>query len=282
MPIDRAGNTFAQARSLEITSGKAVFRDRIDRSDRSDFYTFTLNKSSSAKLHLGRLKGNLDLKLFDSQGSLIAKSQNRKKKAEKIQQSLDPGTYYIQVRRKGGNSNYKLRAVLRETATESAPDPTIPVLDPRSTSSDPDTGIEKESHTAFINEVLALTNVERSNANLSELTLNQNLSNAAQIQSEDLATGDFFAHTSPSGKSLADRLKEGGYNRYATAGENIAAGQGSAEQVVQEWMASPSHRANILDPDFTELGVGYYFLENDTGDINYNHYWAQAFGRPMN
>ena len=280
MPIDRAGNTFSQARSLGISSGKAVFRDRIDQSDRKDVYTFTLSKSSNLKLKLNKLKGNLDLNLFDAQGRLIAKSRNKKKKAEKIKQTLDAGTYYIQVKRKGGNSNYKLKSVLREVTTESTPDPNIPVVEPTADSTK--TEAEKTQQVTFMNEVLALTNVERRNANLPEFTLNQNLSKAAQIQSEDLAIGDFFAHTSPTGTTLADRLAVGGYTDYATAGENIAAGQASAEQVVREWMESPSHRENILDPEFTELGVGYYFLENDTGEINFNNYWTQTFGRPMN
>jgi uncharacterized protein YkwD len=134
---------------------------------------------------------------------------------------------------------------------------------------------------ALINEVLALTNVERTQNGLSPLTLNPLLSHAAQIQSEDLAFNDFFAHTSPTGVGLADRLNTAGYTRYQIAGENIGAGQLTAAQVVQEWMASPSHRANILKSDFTELGVGYYFLANDTGEVNYNRYWTQNFGAPM-
>lgn len=280
MPIDRAGNTFSQSRSLEISSGKAVFRDQIDQNDRKDFYTFTLSKSSNVNLKLNKLKGNLDLNLFDAEGSLIAKSRKKKKKAEKIKQTLGAGTYYIQVKRKGGNSSYKLKSVLREVSTGSTPDPNIPVVEPTANSTEAEA--EKAQRVTFMNEVLALTNVERRNANLPEFTLNQNLSNAAQIQSKDLAQKDFFAHISPTGKTLADRLEESGYTGYATAGENIAAGQISAEQVVREWMESPSHRENILDSEFTELGVGYYFLENDTGEINFNNYWTQTFGRPMN
>lgn len=278
MPIDRAGNTFAQARSLGISAGKKVFRDRIDQSDRKDFYTFTLTKSSNIKLHLNKLKGNLDLNLFDAQGSLLAKSRNKKTKGEKIKQTLDAGTYYIQVKRKGGNSKYKLKTLLREVSTEAKPDPTIPSIDIREAPEE--TAEEKAKRVAFIDEVLALTNAEREKEDLRPLSLNQQLSKAAQIQSEDLALGDFFAHTSPDGVDLADRLEAGGYESYDTAGENIAAGQITAEQVVQEWMNSPGHRDNILEPAFKELGVGYYFLAQDTGEVNYNHYWTQTFGTP--
>ena len=279
MPIDRAGNNFDQARSLGITTGKKVFRDRIDRNDRKDFYTFTLTKSSNVKLQLSKLKGNLDLNLFDAQGSLIAKSRKKKNKAEKIKQTLEAGTYYIQVKRKGGNSKYKLKTVLRNVATGTTPDPTIPTIDVKE--APPETPEEKAQRVAFMEEVLELTNVERRHANLPEFTLDVQLSEAAQIQSEDLALGDFFSHTSPKDVALADRLEAGGYEDYATAGENIAAGQLTAAQVVREWMKSPSHKENILDPEFTELGVGYYFLENDTGEVNYNRYWTQTFGTPM-
>ncbi|MEM9213447.1 MAG: CAP domain-containing protein [Cyanobacteria bacterium P01_F01_bin.150] len=278
MPLDRAGNTFSQARSLGISSGKKVFRDRIDQGDRKDFYTFTLTKSSNVRLRLNKLKGNLDLNLFDAQGNLIAKSRKKKNKAEKIKQKLEVGTYYIQVKRKGGNSAYKLKTVLREASAGGSLDPIIPTVDPKDT--DEESEETKAQRTAFINEVLELTNVERRNKGLSGLTLNQRLNSAAQTQSKGLAEGDVFSHTSGPTGTLAERLQDKGYD-YAAAGENIAAGQSSAKQVVREWMESPSHRKNILDPDFTELGVGYFFLENDTGNINYNHYWTQNFGTPM-
>lgn len=269
MPIDRAGNTFDQARILNTTTRKSVVRDRIDRSDRTDFYTFTLNKSSTVNLKLNRLKGNLDLELFDADGGLIGRSRNKKKKSEQVKETLEAGTYYVKVKRKGGNSNYRLKSTFRDASQSES----IPPVNPQSTTGE---------GASFINEVLELTNAERQKFNLPNLTLNQGLSNAAQIQSEDLAKNDFFAHTSPTGTTLADRLADGGYTRYSTAGENIAAGQITAAQVVEEWMNSPSHRENILEKDFTELGVGYYFLANDTGDVNYNHYWTQTFGRPMN
>ena len=206
---------------------------------------------------------------------MLAKSRKNKNKSEKIKQTLEPGTYYIEVKRKGGNSKYKLKSILREVST----DPAIPTIDIKEAPSE--TAEIKAERQTFIDEVLRLTNLERQKAKLSDLTLNQSLNNAAQIQSEDLALGDFFAHTSPDGTTLADRLETGGYTSYSTAGENIAAGQVTAQQVVDEWMASPSHRDNILESDFTELGVGYYFLEQDTGEINFNRYWTQTFGRPM-
>ncbi|UBF24763.1 CAP domain-containing protein [Kovacikia minuta CCNUW1] len=61
-------------------------------------------------------------------------------------------------------------------------------------------------------------------------------------------------------------------------GENIAAGYSTPEQVVQGWINSPGHRANLLNPSYTELGIGYYYLANDTGSVNYKSYWTQDFG----
>ena len=132
----------------------------------------------------------------------------------------------------------------------------------------------------LINQVLKLTNAERTQAGLQPLKLNSPLINAAQDHSDDMAEDDFFSHTGVDGSSVGDRVQESGY-QYSTVGENIAAGQRTAAEVVEAWMNSPGHRANILNPDFTEIGVGYAFLETDTGSVNYNHYWTQVFGTSL-
>ncbi|MDJ0690009.1 MAG: CAP domain-containing protein [Xenococcaceae cyanobacterium MO_188.B32] len=69
--------------------------------------------------------------------------------------------------------------------------------------------------------------------------------------------------------------------QYSTAAENIAAGYQTPEAVVEAWMGSAGHRANILNPDLTEIGVGYEYLANDTGSVNYNSYWTTTFGTPV-
>ena len=92
---------------------------------------------------------------------------------------------------------------------------------------------------------------------------------------------DFFSHTGADGSTVGDRVQNSGY-QYSNAGENIAAGQTTAVDVVEGWINSPGHRANILNPNYTEIGVGYEYLQNDTGSINYNHYWTQVFGTPLN
>ncbi|WRH65149.1 MAG: CAP domain-containing protein [Planktothrix sp. GU0601_MAG3] len=76
-----------------------------------------------------------------------------------------------------------------------------------------------------------------------------------------------------------DRIKATGYN-YSWAAENIYASPATPEAAVEGWMNSPLHRDNILDPNLTEIGVGYYYLADDTGNVNWNHYWTQNFGTP--
>ncbi len=129
----------------------------------------------------------------------------------------------------------------------------------------------------FITRVLELTNEFRAQNNLPGLTLNAELNATAQNHSADMANKDYFSHTGKNGSKPWDRAKLIGYEARAM-GENIAAGQTTPEQVVQGWINSPGHRANLLNASFTELGVGYYFLANDTGSTNYNTYWTQVFG----
>ncbi len=131
----------------------------------------------------------------------------------------------------------------------------------------------------FITEVVVLTNIERANEGLQPLTLNSQLSATAQGHSEDMAVNDFFSHTGLDGDRLGDRAEQNNYD-YRALGENIAAGQRTPAQVVQAWINSPGHRENILNPNFTEIGIGYEFLANDRGEVNFNHYWTQVFGRP--
>lgn len=93
-----------------------------------------------------------------------------------------------------------------------------------------------------------------------------------------MALQDFFSHTGRDGSNLTDRVSATGLTLTVPLAENVAAGYTTPESVVQGWMDSPEHRDNILNPDFTQLGVGHYFWENDTGDLmDYNHYWTQVF-----
>jgi uncharacterized protein YkwD len=132
----------------------------------------------------------------------------------------------------------------------------------------------------FIYRVLELTNIERSKLSLSPLTFNTQLLNAAATHSQNMAVQDFFSHTGKDGSSLGSRISATGY-QFSAAAENIAAGSSTPEQVVSSWMNSSGHRANILNPNLKEIGIGYYFLADDTGRVNFNHYWTQVFATSL-
>lgn len=117
-------------------------------------------------------------------------------------------------------------------------------------------------------EVLELVNQERAKVGAPALLYDQRATDAAKAHSEDMKAQNFFAHTSPDGFSVSDRLGVVKAGDYKSAGENIAQGQTTAAQVMQSWMNSPGHKANILNPDFTHLGVGVA----EPGPI-----WTQVF-----
>lgn len=128
--------------------------------------------------------------------------------------------------------------------------------------------------------MVELTNQERSAAGCSVmLAANDLLHQAAAGHSVDMIARDFFSHTNPDGQGPVDRLDAVGYN-WSRWGENIAAGYATPEAVVSGWMASPGHRANILDCTFTEIGVGYAYAADDPGNVRYHHYWTQVLARP--
>jgi uncharacterized protein YkwD len=102
--------------------------------------------------------------------------------------------------------------------------------------------------------VLTLVNVERANAGLAPLAASGSLDNASKTHASWMAATGRFEHSSYPG---------------GTWGENIAKGYGSAASVVAGWMGSPGHRANILNPAYTQMGIGYVAAGN---------YWCQQFG----
>ncbi|MGM7635277.1 CAP domain-containing protein [Bacillus sp. Hm123] len=128
---------------------------------------------------------------------------------------------------------------------------------------DPNTSALK----AFEQQVVTLTNKERTKVGLPALQIDSQLSKVARKKSEDMLANNYFSHTSPTYGSPFDMMKQFGIT-YRSAGENIAKGQRTPEEVVKAWMNSPGHKANILSKDFTHIGVGY--VEN--GSI-----WTQQF-----
>jgi uncharacterized protein YkwD len=131
----------------------------------------------------------------------------------------------------------------------------------------------RSSNASFQQELLRLTNAERTKRGLKPLSLSTKLNQAAQNHATDMVQRQYFDHTSPDGSKPRDRAKAVGYIG-SYVGENIAAGQQSASSVVASWMESKGHRANILNKNFKEIGLGYIYNRND----DYGHYWVQVFG----
>ncbi|MUH00322.1 hypothetical protein F7734_51860 [Scytonema sp. UIC 10036] len=122
------------------------------------------------------------------------------------------------------------------------------------------------SNLTFEQQVIELTNQERTKKGLKPLKANAELNYVADKYAEDMSNGKFFSHTAPDGSKPWDRLKAIGYEAQRV-GENIAKGQRTPQQVVQGWMNSSGHRANILNANFTEIGTGFF-----------NNHWVQNFG----
>ena len=124
-----------------------------------------------------------------------------------------------------------------------------------------------------LDDVVTATNAERARHRLGLLTVDARLAAAAQGHSEDMVARAFFAHENPDGAQVWDRAVAAGYT-YRKVAENIAAGQPTAADVVRGWMESPGHRANILDGELTQIGVGR------AAGGSYGVYWTQVFGTP--
>jgi len=120
------------------------------------------------------------------------------------------------------------------------------------------------------NQVISLTNQQRAKYGLPALKIDWELSRVARYKSVDMRDRNYFDHTSPTYGSPFTMMRNFGIS-YRTAAENIAAGQRTPQEVVNAWMNSPGHRANILKRDVTHIGVGY--AEGGSK----RHYWTQMF-----
>lgn len=117
----------------------------------------------------------------------------------------------------------------------------------------------------YAQQVLDLVNQERTNAGLQSLSMSSGLSNVAMAKAQDMYDNNYFDHQSPTYGSPFDMMKSFGIT-YNSAGENIAKGQTSPAEVMNQWMNSPGHRANILNTGYTQIGIAYY-----------NSAWVQEF-----
>jgi len=131
------------------------------------------------------------------------------------------------------------------------------------------------SQDKLIRQMLDAINAERSKHRLPPVKPDPDLMRIAEFYACRLVEGDFFAHVDPyDGSTVATRAADFGY-AFRKVGENLAAEQRTAEQAMADWMRSPSHRANILDPAFTQVGIAV------KGGGELGAYWVQEFGRPI-
>lgn len=126
------------------------------------------------------------------------------------------------------------------------------------------------SNVSYEERVAQLVNIEREKNGLQPLAFDSSISNVARAKSKDMADNNYFAHQSPTYGSAGDMLRNFGIN-WSAWGENIASGQDTPEEVVNAWMNSEGHRANILSSNFGKIGVGYVTNSNGTA------YWTQMF-----
>lgn len=145
---------------------------------------------------------------------------------------------------------------------EEKPAATTPAKNPSSTGSN---GGTQSTQSDFAAQVVKLVNAERAKAGLGALASDALLDKVAMAKVKDMSNNNYFDHQSPTYGSPFDMMKQFGVT-YSYAGENIAKGQKTPQEVVTAWMNSAGHRANILSKNFTHIGVGFY-----------NGYWAQEF-----
>ncbi len=162
----------------------------------------------------------------------------------------------------------KPSATPRPTKSEARPSParttSTPPRQPAEPKREPDPPVPPAGPAA---QVLALTNAQRAQAGCAPVTPDDRLARAAQAHSEDMSAGGYFSHTGRDGSTFVDRAQAQGHP--SPGAENIARGQGSAASVMEAWMNSPGHRANILNCSLTSLGVGV---------VSSDWTWTQVFG----
>lgn len=135
--------------------------------------------------------------------------------------------------------------------------------------------LAEQSSPGLSSQVISQVNSVRRQAGCPDLQINPRLTEAARRQSSDMAQRHILSHENGEHKQLAQRLADVRYP-YGMAAENVAAGLMDAAEVVKGWLASPAHRANMLDCSLRETGVAIAESDDD-----YRLYWAQVFGTQL-
>lgn len=182
-------------------------------------------------------------------------------------QNLQDLQSYVEkwLQNNGGAYVFKYQFQFPGAGQATNPQPTTPAPSkPAPSTSKPSTGTSSNP-SAYTAEVVKLVNQERAKAGLKPLTENAKLSNMAMDKAKDMSNNNYFDHNSPTYGSPFDMMKKYGIS-FSYAGENIAKGQKTPADVMNAWMNSEGHRANILNSNYTTIGVAYY-----------NGYWVQEF-----
>jgi uncharacterized protein YkwD len=127
----------------------------------------------------------------------------------------------------------------------------------------------------FQAQLLQMLNAERQKIGAPPLRISSQLAQAAQRHADDMAKNNFLSHEGSDGSTMESRIQETGY-AFSAIAENVAGGQPTPESVIQTWLNSSGHRRNMLNPEYTEIGIGYA----TNSSSQYTHYWTQVFGTP--
>ncbi len=187
----------------------------------------------------------------------VDKQESSSKKSEKSKEETDSSTQ--------NKTTTQIETGSKEQTTTTAPRQST-----TSPSSSSPSSSNSSSLSAIEMEVVNLVNKERKARGLQSLQVDPGAANVAGKKSLDMKNNNYFSHQSPTYGSPFQMLKQFGVS-YRSAGENIAAGQKTAQEVMNSWMNSSGHRANILNPSFTHIGVGY------VQGGSYGTYWTQIF-----
>lgn len=176
--------------------------------------------------------------------------------------TVDTGTGQQQNNDSGTETTDNTTAPAMPSADSTPAAPSAPSTDTDAAGQNSGASTEQSQFTA---EVVKLVNQERAKSGLQPLTSDDALAKVALAKAKDMANNNYFSHTSPTYGSPFDMMSQYGI-QYSYAGENIASGQQTPAQVMQDWMNSQGHRENIMNANFTKIGVGYY-----------NGRWVQMF-----
>ncbi|TSI02606.1 CAP domain-containing protein [Lysinibacillus sp. BW-2-10] len=269
----------AAANKEEVKNDSIQSYVKVIQIDQQEVFKALNNKEELQKFSLKLLKSNVDLeKLLASHNIKLNKDAVKKLVEANKTVSKTQANKNTVEEKKTTTTPVKQTVPTKTEDKKEAPVVTTPASQPAANNNATQNKTEQAtkpttsapvntSASQFEKQVVELTNAERAKAGLAPLQMDTPLMAVAREKSADMSKNNYFSHTSPTYGSPFDQMKAAGIS-YKAAGENIAQGQKTPEQVVQAWMNSEGHRANILNGSFTHIGVGY---------VADGNYWTQQF-----